>query len=1006
MSDHRARSGSGRASGLEGLADLNIQDGSSRGSVSGRSRSGSQPNSPAKSSQGPSTSPTGTAVATSGRDEPRREKTTTELVGMRVDLGADAYNTDKKGLFANRPAFNTEGKPIPLDINVFRTRFQDMEIYQYDVAISPNLKESRSLIKKVWNTPEVQEFLEQEGGKWLFDGNKLAWSSKKIFLKDPKYDPKKNEPREARLKVDLDAGKPNRSGDRGVHYVRIRQSTIVHLAYLNNYLQGKVSWDSHVLEGMNVFDHCMRQTASEKMLKIRRNFYPYDGEGHGMDAIIEIRKGYYAAPRLGQGKNVLINMDTVNTAFWIPAFGRNSLANVALNMVNIIRHHHKQPIFNQVEFAHALAPINFTDKRGKKAVVTTETFWHLRKFHKLKFHVFHRGKFDDSKLYTIKRIIFDPKYGLDGAIPTKVFFDKKMPDGSIKSTSVHQHYLDTYDFYLEYAHLPLIETTRGGYFPMELCNVAKDQRYPFKLSPEQTAEMIKTAVTRPPKRRAAIMEGFNMMKYHEDPYLREFGIQVQPSMVRTEARVIKNPVVTFGNETIDPKLAGRWDLRGKRFVEPNRQSLDAWGFVVAGNCVTRHAAETFASEFMRAYKNHGGTVTKRAHIMEYPFAKGDYGDFCKFAYEELKSQFTTFPDIIFFVIPDKNQVNYERIKKNMDCRFVTLSQVLQAGHVKQCKPQYISNVAMKVNAKLGGSTCRVAPANARGSPFFKVPTMIIGVDVTHHGADTPSASIAAITMSVDKFATRYLACAEANGQKEEILRPELIQSLFPRMVRNWKSINGLPEHVYYFRDGTDEGQFRTILEVEVEEFRRVFRELNMPPPKFTVIVATKRHHIRFFPSGNAGDKNGNPLPGTLVDQDATHPTHYDFYLCSHVAIQGTARPVHYQVLLDEAGVPPNHLQKMIYHQCYQYVRSTTPVSLHPSMYYAHLAAGRAKCHEDVASSKKEIVTGKEGFPLAADPLDVYSKAVYKGAIIPLLPMNQPGLPKDKVAFTNTTMWFI
>lgn len=77
----------------------------------------------------------------------------------------------------------------------------------------------------------------------------------------------------------------------------------------------------------------------------------------------------------------------------------------------------------------------------------------------------------------------------------------------------------------------------------------------------------------------------------------------------------------------------------------------------------------------------------------------------------------------------------------------------------------------------------------------------------------------------------------------------------------------------------------------------------------------------------SGDRNSNALPGTLVEQDVTHPFEYDFYLCAHSAIQGTARPVHYHVLRDDAKVPVVEFQKMIYHFSYQYMRSTTPVSL-------------------------------------------------------------------------------
>jgi len=39
--------------------------------------------------------------------------------------------------------------------------------------------------------------------------------------------------------------------------------------------------------------------------------------------------------------------------------------------------------------------------------------------------------------------------------------------------------------------------------------------------------------------------------------------------------------------------------------------------------------------------------------------------------------------------------------------------------------------------------------------------------------------------------------------------------------------------------------------------------------------------------------------GTLIDRDICHPTEFDFYLNSHAGIQGTNRPCHYHVLLDE-----------------------------------------------------------------------------------------------------------
>lgn len=117
-------------------------------------------------------------------------------------------------------------------------------------------------------------------------------------------------------------------------------------------------------------------------------------------------------------------------------------------------------------------------------------------------------------------------------------------------------------------------------------------------------------------------------------------------------------------------------------------------------------------------------------------------------------------------------------------------------------------------------------------------------------------------------------------------------------------------------------------------------------PKFTVVICSKRHHFRFFPVDKfAQDRNANPVPGTIVERDITHVDQYDFYLNSHNAIQGTARPVHYQVIWDENKIPVDVLQNLIYASCYTYIRATCSVSLVPATYYAHVASARARCHE-------------------------------------------------------------
>lgn len=266
------------------------------------------------------------------------------------------------------------------------------------------------------------------------------------------------------------------------------------------------------------------------------------------------------------------------------------------------------------------------------------------------------------------------------------------------------------------------------------------------------------------------------------------------------------------------------------------------------------------------------------------------------------------------------------------------------AHVLKAQPQYCSNVCMKVNAKLGGTSCKVVNASL---PFPR-PTMIIGADVSHASPGSQQASMAAITVSFDKTCCRFAAAVQTNGHRVEMISESNIKTMLIPLVRLWvanpKAGAGTPpQHIYYFRDGVSEGQYSKVLNEEVANMKKSMIEAFGPSAgtiKWTVAVCTKRHHIRFFPKDNdtqAGDRNGNPLPGTLVENDVTHPFEYDFYLNAHTAIQGTSRPVHYQVLSDEAKVPVNDFQKMVYTFSYQYMRSTTPVSIckYPMYFHFH-----------------------------------------------------------------------
>lgn len=216
------------------------------------------------------------------------------------------------------------------------------------------------------------------------------------------------------------------------------------------------------------------------------------------------------------------------------------------------------------------------------------------------------------------------------------------------------------------------------------------------------------------------------------------------------------------------------------------------------------------------------------------------------------------------------------------------------------------------------------------------------------------------------------------------------------MIQNWVQTVGqgkFPQCIVYLRDGVSEGQYAHVLEQEVADMKKLLRSanpnLNIP---FVVIIGGKRHHVRFFPE--KGDRNGNALPGTIIETGVTHPFENDFYLCAHNALKGTARPTHYHVILNEPNIPNDQIYTMLYEQSYQFMRATTPVSIHPAIYYAHIASNRAIPHDPKwGNSDSGAGASQPGRP-SSGPTSQQPVQVDK-----LMPMpNQAGI--------NTSMWYI
>ena len=317
---------------------------------------------------------------------------------------------------------------------------------------------------------------------------------------------------------------------------------------------------------------------------------------------------------------------------------------------------------------------------------------------------------------------------------------------------------------------------------------------------------------------------------------------------------------------------------------------------------------------------------------------------------------------VLIIIPEKLSLLYNRIKHIGDIKVGVHTVCVVGSRFGKENPMYFANVAHKFNLKLGGINQLVD--NDKLGIIYEDKTMVVGLDVTHPspGSASNAPSIAGMVASVDKWLGQWPADLRIQEPRKEMISE--LDSMLKTRLRLWKTLgehNALPENILVYRDGVSEGQYATVIKDELPLLRKACAEMYPPSdtkeglPNITIVIVGKRHHTRFYPTTlNDADRSSNPKNGTVVDRGVTEARNWDFFLQSHTALQGTARPAHYYIVHDEIfskrEVPPpfqnvaDVLEDLTHSMCYLYGRATKAVSICPPAYYADIVCERARCY--------------------------------------------------------------
>ncbi|KAG5643974.1 hypothetical protein DXG03_009263, partial [Asterophora parasitica] len=822
-----------------------------------------------------------------------------------------------------RPGYGTLGNAITLRANFFPMRLPKGPIYDYNVEISPKTDINR-LKARVFQLMERSPLCVPHLPYLAHDRSQRLVSARKL-------------PQPLNIEVPFfeepDTG-PNAASK--IYIVSIVFERELQTGQLTEHMSGKAAArDYDPLPLVSALNLVLQQHASRNGVRVGKNryFFPTSAHKVSLGPGVEAWQGFFTSVR-PTFKELMVNVNVCMTAFVEPG----NLADALLNF-----------------------------SRNSRGAMPTLPKGMAR----VKVRMQHLGYTKPIK-----------KVGTTSARNTK--FDCAELGGTV---SVEQYFLKKYNIKLRYpADLPVVDVGSAKktiWVPAELCHILPGHPY-GKLNDKETAQMIRYACNPPRVNAEAIInQGFGTLGLAPiaSP-IDGFGISIDPEMAVIPARELRPPRLTYKVGSVSVR-DGSWNILDVKFHRGAR--VTSWWVVVIRdgmgmvNGPTDPKLQGLVAGFSNKCARSGMTMPEgRPRLIPINLLPEHTDPGRTNAIELIRTTLKNAvepgrkPSFILVLLEKRDNFIYPAIKRIGDMELGLHTVHMQLGKAlnddSKKQDQYFSNVALKVNTKLGGINHLLDDGAMKW--LTKKKTMMVGIDVTHPGPGSREGtpSIAALVASIDDSFVQFPATLRIQQSKQEMLG-ELENMLLERLLAYERKNKVLPQRIFVFRDGVSEGQFDTVIKEELPQILDAFKKLETKErktkyrPQLSIVICGKRHHARFYATNSANaDRNGNTRPGTVVDKGVTAVFDFDFYLQAHAGLQGSVKATHYTVVYDENAFTADEIQQGTNDASYLYARATKAVSLIPPAYYADLACERGRCYlNDFLVDDKSSESGRGRF---------------------------------------------
>lgn len=470
---------------------------------------------------------------------------------------------------------------------------------------------------------------------------------------------------------------------------------------------------------------------------------------------------------------------------------------------------------------------------------------------------------------------------------------------------------------------------------------------------ELTSEVIRHSAKRPGERMHHIRHGDSDVINSftaRDGILAASGLNNLASEPMPVGAVLLHPAqLQYQNGQVHPEHKGEWNPTNNKnqslkFVVA--KEINYHLLVIKGSYPAPRNYGEFMSKLEQKCAAHGMRLTCRGPRNRATEVQARAAEIRQFIQEFTHN--TSYRNDLLIVILSSRQ-DHAVVKAFADPNGV-LTQCIQAKTIDRTDDSTFVNICTKINSKVGGINHTLAgrlgqTAQAEASGFqnpphslgwmFQEPCMVLGIDVSHPEPGSNHPSTAAVVASMDSCCVQYAAHLSSQASRQEMVAG--LAEAIEKLLAQFRERNGVyPKHIILYRDGVSESQYDKVLEDELPAIQEGLEHCGLTlgtdahAVKLAVIVCQKRHKTRLvFEEGKDSFVNlcpGIAVDGSAPDSDADHDItsarYIEFYLNSHVSIQGTGKPCRYTLIYDSMGLKVPELQLFTFWLCHLYSRYT------------------------------------------------------------------------------------